>query len=154
MENTVREKNGLNALIEQILKFGVVGGISFVIDFAVYSAIIAVFGKAKTVVMVAAFFGFVISVIFNYISSMKYVFVHDDNMDKRKEFTIFVILSVIGLGLNEAIIMGVLHIYDMVSFLQSGIIWTYKEQIGKIIATGIVMIYNFITRKIFIEKKD
>ena len=154
MENTVREKNGLNALIEQILKFGVVGGISFVIDFAVYSAIIAVFGKAKAVVMVAAFFGFVISVIFNYISSMKYVFVHDENMNKRKEFTIFVILSVIGLGLNEAIIMGVLHIYDMVSFLRSGIIWTYKEQIGKIIATGIVMIYNFITRKIFIEKKD
>lgn len=154
MENTVREKNGLNALIEQILKFGVVGGISFVIDFAVYSAIIAAFGKAKIVVMVAAFFGFVISVIFNYISSMKYVFVHDENMDKRKEFTIFVILSVIGLGLNEAIIMGVLHIYDMVSFLRSGIIWTYKEQVGKIIATGIVMIYNFITRKIFIEKKD
>ncbi|MCR5527181.1 MAG: GtrA family protein [Lachnospiraceae bacterium] len=144
----------MSALIAQILKFGVVGGISFVIDFAVYSAIIAVFGKEKTTVMIAAFFGFVISVIFNYVSSMKYVFVHDENMDKRKEFTIFVILSVIGLGLNEAIIMGVLHIYDAVAMLQSGILWDFKEQIGKIIATGIVMIYNFITRKIFIEKKN
>jgi putative flippase GtrA len=140
--------------MQQILKFGVVGGLSFVIDFAVYSLIIKIFGNAKTTVMVAAFFGFVISVIFNYIVSMKFVFEHDENMDKKKEFTVFVILSAIGLALNEAIIMGVLGIYDMVSFLQSGLLWDFKEQVGKIIATGLVMIYNFVTRKIFIEKKN
>ena len=104
--------------------------------------------------MVAAFFGFVISVIFNYIVSMKFVFEHDENMDKKKEFTIFVILSAIGLLLNEGIIMGVLAVYDAVAFLQRGILWVFKEQIGKIIATGLVMIYNFVTRKIFIEKKN
>ena len=50
--------------------------------------------------------------------------------------------------------MGVLAVYDAVVFLQRGILWDFKEQIGKIIATGLVMIYNFVTRKIFIEKKN
>ena len=75
-------------------------------------------------------------------------------MDRRKEFTIFAVLSIIGLVLNELIIFGVLAIYDHVSFLQTGFLWDIKEWVGKIIATGIVMVYNFITRKIFIEKKD
>ena len=54
--------------------------------------------------LVAAFFGFVISVIVNYLLSMKYVFVRKEDMDRRKEFIIFVILSAFGLVLNEVII--------------------------------------------------
>ncbi len=144
----------------QIFKFAIVGGLSFLIDFAIYSAIILVFkGRVgpeheKTLALVAGFFGFTISLIFNYVSSMRFVFTHDENMDRRKEFVIFAVLSVIGLILNEVIIMCVLGIYDRVTFLQSGILWDVKEWVGKIIATGIVMVYNFITRKIFIEKKE
>ncbi len=141
------------SLIQQILRFGVVGGLSFVIDFTIYTLIIKIFGTAKTTVAIAAFFGFTISLIFNYITSMRFVFVHDENMDRRKEFTVFAILSLIGLGLNEVLILGVLALYDRIPVLQSGLLWDFKEWIGKIFATGVVMVYNFITRKIFIEKK-
>ncbi len=147
----------MSALIKQILKFGVVGGLSFVIDFVIYTAIIAIFGNAKITVAVAAFFGFTISLIFNYFMSMRFVFVHDENMDRRNEFTIFAVLSLIGLGLNELLILGVLVTFDNVAFLQtgfSGLLWKYKEILGKVFATGVVMVYNFITRKIFIEKKS
>ena len=147
----------MQALIKQILKFGVVGGLSFIIDFLIYTAIIAIFGNAKVTVAIAAFFGFTISLIFNYFMSMKFVFVHDEKMDRRNEFTIFAVLSLIGLGLNEILILGVLVIFDNVAFLQtgfSGLLWKYKELLGKIFATGVVMVYNFITRKIFIEKKS
>ncbi len=143
-------------LIRQIMKFGVVGGLSFIIDFLIYSVIILIFGNAKLTVAVAAFFGFTISLIFNYFMSMRFVFVHDENMDRRKEFTVFAVLSVIGLGLNELLILGVLYAFDASLFLQtgfSGLLWRFKEIIGKIFATGVVMVYNFITRKIFIEKK-
>ncbi|MBQ7724638.1 MAG: GtrA family protein [Lachnospiraceae bacterium] len=147
----------MSSLIKQILKFGVVGGLSFLIDFAIYTLIIVIFGNAKTTVAAAAFFGFTISLIFNYFTSMKFVFVHDENMDRRKEFTIFAVLSLIGLVLNEVLILGVLAVFDNVAFLQtgfSGLLWRFKETIGKIFATGVVMVYNFITRKIFIEKKN
>ncbi len=141
-------------LMQQILRFGVVGGLSFLIDLAVYSAIVFVFGDEKTTVAVAAFFSFMTSVTFNYIASMKYVFERDESKDRKAEFTIFVILSAIGLVLNEVIIMGVLVIYDITPFLRSGLLWDFKSIVGKIFATGIVMVYNFISRKIFIEKKN
>lgn len=146
----------MNKLIKQILKFGVVGGLSFLIDFAIYTLIIAVFGNAKVTVAIAAFFGFTISLIFNYFCSMRFVFVHDENMDRRKEFSIFAVLSLIGLLLNEVLILGVLAVFDNVPFLQTGfngLLWNFKETLGKMFATGVVMVYNFITRKVFIEKK-
>ena len=142
------------SLFQQVLRFGIVGGLSFIIDFTVYSVILLIFGKARVTVMIAAFLGFTISLIFNYLSSMRFVFVHDENMDRRKEFTVFALLSLIGLLLNEVLIMGVLFVFDHVKFLQSGILWDLKEWIGKIFATGVVMVYNFVTRKIFIEKKS
>ena len=40
----------------------------------------------------------------NYLLSMKYVFVRRDDLSRKKEFTIYLILSVIGLGLNELIL--------------------------------------------------
>ena len=50
----------------------------------------------------------------------------------------------------------VLAVFDNVAFLQTGfngLLWQFKEILGKMFATGVVMVYNFITRKIFIEKK-
>ncbi len=158
MSKNSEERPKNRSLLEQILKFGVVGGLSFLIDFGVYTLIILVFSGGeepkKTVVAAAAFFGFVISLIFNYLTSMKFVFVHDEAMDRRKEFLIFAVLSVIGLLLNEALILGALAVFDHTPFLQQGLLWQYKEWIGKIFATGVVMVYNFVTRKIFIEKKE
>lgn len=84
---------------------------------------------------------FVVSVIYNYILSVRWVFEVDENGDKRKEFVIFIVLSLIGLGLNQLLMwvfVSMIHIFYMVA---------------KIIVTAIVMLYNFITRKLFLEKK-
>ena len=35
--------------------------------------------------------GFVVSLIFNYVASMKFVFEHKDGMSRRREFIIFVV---------------------------------------------------------------
>lgn len=141
----------MKKLLEQIVKFGVVGVICFGIDFAVFSFLNYV---VKTHYTVATFWGFVISVIVNYLLSMKFVFERKEKMDRKAEFTIFVILSVIGLLLNEVIIWGCVDgIYAAWTGLQKVISVEIAEISGKIIATGLVMVYNFITRKIFLEKK-
>jgi putative flippase GtrA len=72
---------------------------------------------------------------------MKFVFTRRDDISKKKEFIVFLILSIVGLLINQAmmwIMVDKLLIYYMIS---------------KIIVTGIVMIWNFISRKIFLEKK-
>ena len=146
-------------LIKQILKFGVVGGLSFVIDFIITLIVSTVMRKlfgssVESAAAIGGLFGFCISLIFNYIMSMKFVFERKDDMDRKKEFIIFAVLSLIGLGINELILyFGVLIFNNFMS----GIVEAYPSLVTafvKIVATGIVMVYNFISRKMTLEKKD
>ena len=123
-------------LIDQILKFGVVGGLAFLIDYGLLYVLTEFVGIHY---LISSVISFTVSLIFNYILSIKWVF---DVTKKQtaKEITIFVILSVIGLGINQVVMYAgsdLLHIYYMLT---------------KIVATAIVMVWNFVTRKIFIEK--
>ncbi len=65
----------------------------------------------------------------------------DEEADKTDyEIFIFIILSVIGLGINQALMwvcVDQMNVYYMIS---------------KIGVTGVVMVYNFITRKLILEK--
>lgn len=142
----------MKKLIEQILKFAVVGGISFVVDFLVYAISVNVLSIHY---IIAGVLGFVISVIVNYVLSMKFVFVSKDDMSKQSEFVIFVILSLIGMVLNSVILYVCIDlIYMHWMWLQGLISIKIMNLAAKIIATGIVMVYNFVTRKIFLEKKE
>ena len=125
-----------NKLFNQILKFGVVGGIAFVID---YVTLIICKELFNINVLLSAAIAFTVSVIFNYILSIKWVFDVNKEKDSRKNFIIFIIFSIIGLGLTELIMWFGTDIIK-INYL-----------IVKIIATGIVMIFNFITRKVFLE---
>ena len=125
-------------LIEQIMKFGIVGVIATIIDFGVLIFLTEVFGLNP---VVSATISFIVSLIFNYVASMRYVFRHREGMSREREFAIFVVLSVIGLGIND------------------GLMWLGTNFAGldyrlvKVGATAIVMVWNFVTRKIFLEEK-
>lgn len=129
----------MRKLIEQIMKFGVVGVIAFVIDFGVMVFLTEVFGIDP---VISATVSFIISVIFNYAASMRYVFSHREGMSRTREFIIFVVLSVIGLGINDLLIWAGT---DLASF---------DYRLVKIFATAVVMVWNFVTRKIFLEGEE
>lgn len=149
-------------LMQQIARFGLVGVICFVIDLAVYRLSNFVFEQTGIAagfpqyIYVSLAAGFIVSVVVNYILSMRYVFVRKDNMSRQREFTIFLILSIIGLLVNElCMFIGIDLIYANWPWLQ-GIMSRHFAQnwFFKFGATGVVMVYNFITRKMFLEKKD
>lgn len=129
----------MRKLIEQIMKFGVVGVIAFVIDFGVMVFLTEVFGIDP---VISATVSFIISVIFNYAASMRYVFSHREGMSRTSEFIIFVVLSAIGLGINDLLIWAGT---DLASF---------DYRLVKIFATAVVMVWNFVTRKIFLEGEE
>ena len=126
----------MGKLVQQFMKFGVVGVIAFVIDYGLLALLTELFGINY---LVSATISFTASVVFNYVASMRYVFTHKEGMSRRREFVIFVVLSVIGLLINN------------------GCMWAGVELLGvhylltKIVATAIVMIWNFVTRKIFLD---
>ncbi len=139
----------MKKLINQIMKFGIVGGLAFVIDYGVFVILANGF---QMYYPLANVFGFVLSLIFNYVMSMKFVFERKEGTDRRKEFIIFTILSSIGLLINELIIITCVDgIYLHNVKLQELFDIDMAKQVGKIVATGIVMVYNFISRKLFIE---
>ena len=128
----------MKKLIAQFMKFGVVGVIAFIIDYGVMIFLTEVFGVPY---LISTTVSFVVSVIFNYFASMRYVFERRDDMSRKREFTIFVVLSVCGLGIND------LFMWLMVDFL------FIDYRISKIVVTFIVAVWNFVTRKIFLEAK-
>ena len=138
-------------LIDQILKFGVVGFFCFIIDFGITTGLANIFGVHY---LISKFLGFVISAIVNYILSIKFVFTQKKEMDKKKEFTVFLILSAFGLLINE-IVMYICRdgIYVHSLSLQNLISDGMMVSVSSVIATGIVMVYNFISRKLFLERK-
>lgn len=141
----------MKKLIEQMIKFGLVGVLCFMIDYGIYTGLCLI----GVHYLIAAFFGFVISVVVNYILSMKFVFTRKADLDRKKEFVIFVILSVFGLALNEIIIWLCYDgIYVNVPEIQTWMSATAAKLVGKLVATALVMVYNFITRKIYLESKE
>ena len=76
-------------------------------------------------------------------------------MSRKKEFIIYVVLSTIGLGLNELLLyICVDVIYVNSAFLMGLYGERLAEIIAKVFATGVVMIYNFVSRKLILEKKS
>lgn len=123
-------------LFIQIFKFGIVGGIATVIDFGC----IFLFKEfVHLPVLVANTLSFCISTIYNYIASVKWVFKVNEEKDSKKTFITFIIFSVIGLILNDLIMWFTTDMFNIYYML------------GKIIATCFVMVFNFITRKLFLE---
>ena len=61
----------MQKLLAQIMKFGVVGVIATVIDFGIMNLLHYGLGLN---ILIANTSGFIISLIFNYLASMKYVF--------------------------------------------------------------------------------
>ena len=128
----------LKQLIIQLVKFGFVGVIAAAIDVGVLVLFTEVFGAD---VLISSGISFCVSVIANYILSMKFVF-KSKGQSKLKEFTVFVLLSVGGLCINQFIMwLGT----EKFSFYYLAV---------KLAAMVIVPIYNFITRKVFPEKKQ
>lgn len=126
-------------LIEQMLKFGVVGVIAFVIDYGVMVLLVELFAMNP---VLAAGISFVISVTFNYFASMRYVFTHRADLSRQAEFAIFVVLSIIGLGINEVLMwVGVDVLF--ISYL-----------LVKLFATAVVMLWNFFSRKKWLDAPE
>ena len=63
-------------------------------------------------------------------------------MSRRREFIIFVVLSVIGLLINDVLMWAGTDMLG-ISYL-----------ITKLFATAVVMVWNFVTRKKFLDAGD
>ena len=125
----------MKKLISQFFKFGVGGVIAFIVD---YLSLYLLTEFLNVYYLISSIISFLLSIIVNYILSIKWVF----DIKKKQSFKdviIFTLLSAIGLLINLLVMYLSVEVFKI------------HYMIGKLIATFIVMIWNFVTRKMFLE---
>ena len=116
----------------QFLRYAVVGGVAFLIDFG---ALYALTDRAGVPYLAAAALAFLLGLGTNYALSISWVFPTRKLGNRWVEFSVFALIGVVGLGLNELII------------------WQCTETLGlhylvsKLVSAGIVLFWNFFARK-------
>ncbi len=127
----------LRRLFWQFARFLVVGLISFAFDYGLYVVLFQYFGVQY---IVASTISFSLSLILNYVLTLKFVFEARPGRNVVKEFAIYIGLNIIALGLNQLILFATVDGLGI------------DPLIGKLIATAVVLVYNFISRKLLIER--
>lgn len=122
-------------LIRQMFNFGIVGVVAFLIDYGIMNIL---YTKLGCMLLIANTCGFIISTIVNYILSKKHVF----DMKTSNAFIKFTILSVLGLFINNITMILCIDCMKLITL------------VAKVLATSVCMIWNFITKKALLEKRE
>lgn len=136
--------------LKEILKFAFTGGVCFVIE---YAALILLKELLHIPVVAATPIAFLISVVFNYLLCVKWVFDGAQEGSKKAQLG-FLITSLMGLLLNWVIMWTLTSLFgeDALLFALFGIeIKVYM--LNKVIATGLVMVWNYFTKR-YVLRKD
>ena len=123
----------------QFFRYIFVGGTAFIVDFFFlyfFSDICGIY------YLISAVLSFIISVLVNYIMSTRWVFNQDNICNKVLEFNLFILISTIGLVFTEVLLYfftDIVGLYYLVS---------------KIIASIIVLFWNFLARRVMFYGKS
>ena len=130
-----------NPKLWEIFRFGVNGGVCFLVDAAIMAVLMDYTPLAD---WICIGIGFTVSVILNYILCLVWVFKGAGKQDLKSQI-IFVGSSVIGLGLTEVLMLFALNVLFM------------DKLIAKVIVTLIVMVWNYFMKRLAIygfKKKE
>ena len=130
--------------LKEILKFAFTGGVCFLIE---YAALIALKEWLHLPVVAATPVAFLISVVFNYLLCVKWVFDGAQEGSKKAQLG-FLITSVMGLFLNWAIMWALTALLGEDAVLLTIFGFSVKVyMLNKVIATGLVMVWNYFTKR-------
>ena len=134
----------MKRLIEQILKFGVVGILAFLLDWAILNVLVGFFHWNN---VRAGALSCVVSLAFNYLLSMRFIFNHREDMARWMEMLIFFVAAVIGLMFNEIIIWMSTYGMNHDAMVTQQAEYLLRTNIGKFVASAVVGVWNFVIRK-------
>lgn len=129
--------------MRQFLSYFGVGGVSAIVEWAVFSFLIYYFNIPY---MFAATFSFVVSTTTNWYLGKKITFKESKAYKGKTSKEVFLVffVSAIGLGFNLILMYWFVDILGMASNM--------LKTVAKIVSTGIVFMWNYLSRKLWVYK--
>jgi putative flippase GtrA len=163
-QNTVQGQTK-KQLLGEIFRFLIVGGTATVADYATFYVFRQWILPARLIagntwdiisLIIATALGFLVGLVLNWILSVKFVFrdVRDkEEAASKKSFLIFTVIGVMGLAITELGILLLVHIFPEITlFGVTEFLLPWKEWLAKAIMTCIVLVFNYVGRKLFVFK--
>ena len=123
----------------QVFRYLFVGGIATIVDWGVLFVLTDVFHIYH---LISAIIAFVAGLVTNFFLSKCFVFkANEARVNPVMEFISYAVIGVIGLGITE----GIMYLFTNC--------WNVHYMISKIIATVIVLAWNYAARRLIIYKK-
>lgn len=120
--------------LNKFVRFSGVGIPAFLIDYLLLMWLSQAWGMNT---VLAGTISFVVSMIFNYVASMKFVYTHRDDLSRQREFVMFAVLATIGCGINALVIWAGKCLVGTAPF---------ELTATKLVSACIVTVWNFFSR--------
>jgi putative flippase GtrA len=117
------------------MRYLFVGGTAFIVDFGLLALLVEVANISVSIAIIPAF---IAGLLVNYLLSIRWVFASRNVSNRRVEFVIFASIGAFGLLINELSIWSI--------HFGLGYHWAYS----KIVATILVLVWNFGMRKVIL----
>lgn len=128
----------MKKIVRQFCRFSVVGVVAFLID---YGLLFVFTDMLYMHYLLSSMLSFSVATTFNYVYSTKYVFECKEEQNKAGQFTVFLLLSACGLLLNSMLMKTLVENMEI------------HYMYAKLFSAVVVSIWNFASRKIFLEEK-
>ncbi|OGE81368.1 MAG: hypothetical protein A3H72_03750 [Candidatus Doudnabacteria bacterium RIFCSPLOWO2_02_FULL_48_8] len=134
----------------QFIRFAIIGGLNTAIDFALLNLLSWATGiyEGNWIILLNTI-SFSVAVINSYILNKRWAFGDQGSGEGGRKFTLFLAVSIVGAVINTAVVRVVSTNIDPM-FGLSQELWL---NVGKVLATGLSLVWNFIGYKILVFKK-
>jgi putative flippase GtrA len=122
----------------QLIRYTFVGGFAFLIDFGTLFMLTEYLDFHY---LLSAGIAFTLGLVTNYLISIRWVFATRNFSNKKLEFIMFMVIGLVGLGLNELFIWIFTDLFAIYYLL------------SKILTTMLVYLWNFFARKMILFNK-
>ena len=126
---------GLRSIADEGVRYFAASALALAIDFGSYSGLIRLAGVDY---LVAAPVGFALGLTTVYALSVRWVFRQRRLKNARAEFTLFALLGLAGLALNQLIVFAGVELLAL------------SYELAKLASAGAVFCFNFASRKLLL----
>ena len=130
-------------LAKKFIKFGIVGASGAIIDFGITALCKGILGVPE---LLANAIGFTLAATSNYFLNRVWTW-RSTSKSVGVEYAKFFFVSLMGLGLNSLIVFLLKDTSIVPSFVDTTLDWNFW--VAKIIATAVVMVWNFLANNFF-----